>query len=191
MWPWEHAAVGYVLFSLFSRAVFDRSPDGVSAVLLVAGTQIPDAIDKTLSWGLGLFPSGFAVAHSVFVAVPVGIAVAVLAHRYRRSVAGLAVTLGYWSHLVADVVNPLRDGDGIDVSRVLWPLVEQEAYSQDLGLGRGIVYLLDFVTELSLSSLSTVALLYLSLPVFAFVLWVADGTPGLALLRDLTVGRLS
>lgn len=182
MWPWEHAAVGYLLFSPSVHAVCQRAPRGPSVLVLAAATQLPDVVDKTLSWGLGLFPTGFSVAHSVFVAVPVGLAVFVAANRTDRRTWGIALAVGYWSHLLADVVDPLRYGAGVRVNRVLWPLVVHEPYSQQLGLARGFVYLREFVATLPETDLTSVTGLYLLTPVLAVLLWLLDGTPGPATL---------
>ena len=90
MWPWEHAAVGYLLLSLGSRAS-GRGPPSTPAVLaLLFGTQLPDLVDKPLSWEFDLFPSGYAVGHSALVAVPVGLLVLALGRR--RPSSGLRST---------------------------------------------------------------------------------------------------
>ena len=179
MWPWEHAAFGYLCYSPLLHIARHRGPDGRAAALLLVGAVVPDAVDKTLSWGLGVFPTGYAVGHSVFVAVPLGAALLWA----RWSDATLAFVVGYWSHLVGDVLDPLRYGDAPAVTRTLYPVVVGEAYAEDLGVGRGAVYLTEFLRELPGTDLTSPAAVYLLLPAIAVLLWLADGAPGTALCR--------
>lgn len=177
MWPWEHAAFGYLIYSgtvhLWRRA----SPTGQAAVTVLVATQLPDLIDKPLSWVFGLFPSGFAIAHSILVAVPALGLVMVLAAARGQSRLGFAFGIGYGSHLVGDVVYPLSRGEPPDVSRVLWPLVDQTGYEDDLGLvGRALAYFTEFL-EAGATDPTRFALL-LALPSLAVVVWLVDGAPG-------------
>lgn len=183
MWPWEHAALGYVLFSFFVHVTEGRPPAGPSAILLGVATLVPDLVDKPLSWGLHLFPSGYAVAHSVLVAVPVGVLAVVLGRRRQRPLAGLAVLVGYWSHLVGDVVSPLRAGEPLAVDRILWPLVVQDPYARRLGLDRGAYYVVEYLGSVSAGELTGGALLVFLGTLAAIALWVVDGAPGLDVLR--------
>jgi membrane-bound metal-dependent hydrolase YbcI (DUF457 family) len=180
MWPWEHAAFGYLLYSGGLHVWRRAGPGGPAALVLVLATQLPDVVDKPLSWLFGLFPSGFSVAHSIFVAVPLILAVIVATQQRRRPELGIAFAVGYGSHLVGDVVAPLRDGDSIELSRVLWPLVTQSPYDHDYGLvGRTVVYLEALVSTLGAAD-PIVLVLYLALPVAALLFWIADGRPGVA-----------
>jgi hypothetical protein len=180
MWPWEHAALGYLVFSLVIHALYRRSPTGASALVLLVGTQLPDLVDKPLSWGLELFPVGFAVAHSVFVAVPFALACTLLARRHGRAKLGVALLVGYWSHLLGDVLSPLRSGGEPAMGRILWPLVEYESYGDDLGLARGLVYIREYVAEVAATGLTTALALSLALTALAVSLWAVDGFPGVA-----------
>lgn len=179
MLPWEHAAVAYLVYSLSLRASKRIPPTGTGVVVLVFGAMFPDLIDKPLSWGLGVFPTGHAMGHSVFVAGPVG--VLVLALGYRRNVVrtGIAFVVGYWSHLVADVVSPLRFAEPPIPDRVLWPVVQATPYEEDLGLVRGLVYVEEILVEVRTIGSAPLVALYLLLLVIPVVLWVVDGTPGL------------
>lgn len=185
MWPWEHAAAGYLLYSLALRVLGKEPPSDTGAWLLLFGTQLPDLIDKPLSWGLGVFPTGYALGHSVFFAVPVGAAVLAAAMRVDRRRLGIAFVVGYWSHLVTDVLDPLRNGDAPLPERVLWPVIPGTPYEQDLGIGRGATYLTDFLGALGAMDPATLVVAYLLLPVMTVALWIRDGSPGLAF-----VGRL-
>lgn len=182
MWPWEHAAFGYLLYSGGLHLWRRSGPGGPAALVLLLSTLLPDVVDKPLSWHFGLFPSGFSVAHSVFVAVPVIAAVVIGARRRGRGELGSAFAVGYASHLVGDVVGHghLRSGSVVELSRVLWPLVTHRPYDHDYGLvGRTFVYLEAFLGTLGSADPILLAL-YLVLPVAALLLWIADGTPGVA-----------
>lgn len=183
MWPWEHAAVGYVLYSALLRSA-GREPPSVSGVAaVVLGTQLPDVVDKPLSWWLGWVSTGSAVAHSVLIALPTCGLLAWVAVRRERGRLGLAFTVGYLSHLVADVLTLLRSGRPPSPDRILWPLVETEPYETEYGLSRGFVYLEQFLAGLD-GMEPLVLSTYLLVPVGAVLVWALDGAPGLeALLR--------
>ena len=173
MWPWGHLAFGYVLFSLASRAWFDEPPRGPSVYVLVVATQLPDLVDKTLSWVLGVFPTGYSVAHSVFVAVPAGIVVALVAWRRGRPAAGVAFAVGLWSHLLGDViVGALTPG----------------TYEVQMGaVERALYYFAQFVAELRTGEDPTLLLLYFGPFLAAFVIWIVDGMPGFPWIRRRTM----
>lgn len=191
MWPWEHVAVGYLLYSLWLRALGREPPAERDTAVLVAATLLPDLVDKPLAWGAGLFPSGFAVAHSAFVAVPLGLAALALGRQYDRRRVGVAFLVGYWSHLLGDVLNPIRAGGRPVVVRVLWPVVETAPYDTDYGLGRGLVYLREFFATVPRADPLDILLLYVLVPAATIALWALDGAPGTAWLRRLigAVGR--
>lgn len=188
MWPWEHLAVGYLLFSLGARTLGRDPPEDVEVVVLAVATQLPDLIDKPLSWGFGVFPTGHAVAHSAFVAIPVGVAVLVAAKRVGRFRLAVVFDVGYWSHLAADVLDPLRSGGTPVVSRVLWPFANNTGYETDYGLSRGLVYIDRFLSELLLADPTAVFLLYLLLPLATLGIWLVDGAPGIGLLGRVARG---
>lgn len=188
MWPWEHAAVGYLLYSLGLRAFGRDPPSGREAVLLLVATQVPDLVDKPLSWVLGVFPTGYALGHSAFVAVPVGTAVLAASRVRGRGRLGVALVAGYWAHLAADVLSPLRSGGPPVPERVLWPVVPGTPYEADLGAGRGVAYLTEFVGSLATADPLTLVA-YLLLPIATLVVWIRDGTPGIGPLRRLVDRR--
>jgi hypothetical protein len=178
MWPWEHAAAGYLLYSLGLRALGREPPTETDTAVLAVAVLVPDLVDKPLSWGLGWFPSGNAVAHSVFVAVPLGVGALALGRQFDRRRLGVAFAVGYWSHLLGDVLNPLRNGDGPLVEPVLWPLFDPAPYEVDYGIGRGLVYLREFGTAIVAMDPLEALLLYVLLPALAVTIWVLDGAPG-------------
>lgn len=177
MWPWDHVAVAYVLYSLLRRLGGERPS---SEVFVLGGAAIlPDVVDKTLSWGLGAFPSGYAVGHSLFVAVPLGTLVAVLSARRQRLDVGLAFVVGYWSHLAGDVAwGALVYGEPA-FDRILWPLVEFEPYPTRRGLlDRALYYLGELAATLGDAEPAVVAA-YLAPVAASVALWLLDGAPGI------------
>lgn len=188
MWPWGHLAFGYVFFSLVSRAWFDEPPRGSSVYVLALATQLPDLVDKPLSWTFEVFPSGYSVGHSVFVAVPVAVAVALLAWRFHRTAAGVAFAVGYWSHLVGDVLVGAVTRQEYVIERVLWPTVTLPPYASRMGaFERGLQYFNEFVVQLRTAEDPTLLLLYLGPFVAAFLVWIVDGMPGVPWLRRRTL----
>lgn len=177
MWPWEHAAFGYLLYTMSVHAWSRTSPTGQAVLVLLLATQLPDMIDKPLSWMFGLFPSGFAIAHSMVAVIPLLVLVLLASGAGRQRMHGTAFVIGYGSHLLGDVLYPLTRGEPPDLTRVLWPFVERSGYDEDLGLlGRTIAYLTEFI-EVVMTDPSRLALLS-ALPAAAVVVWLIDGAPG-------------
>jgi len=96
MWPWGHAAVGYLAYSLGYRAS-DRRLTGAAVIALGVGTQFPDLIDKPLGWTFGVLPGGRTLAHSLLtvavVAVVLAIPLGVVSARRRREPVDYGATL--------------------------------------------------------------------------------------------------
>jgi hypothetical protein len=124
-----------------------------------------------------VFPTGHALGHSILVAVPLALVVLAIAHRYGRLDLGGAFVVGQFSHILGDIIDPLRFGDGIAVSRALWPVVTGNPYDVDYGIARGLVYFREFAAELATVGTSTL-LVYLTIPVLGGLLWLVDGAPG-------------
>jgi len=178
MWPWEHAAVGYLLFSLGCRLVDGAPPGGDPTLALALGTQLPDLVDKPLSWGLGWFPDGYAVGHSVVFAVPLAALVLALGYRRRRLRVAIGFVTGHLSHLAGDLLGPLRRGVPAPWRRLLWPVVERSPYDEDLGLARGLAYLAEYVDALGSADLRSLLVVHVALTAGTIALWLADGAPG-------------
>lgn len=176
MWPWDHVAVAYVLYSILRRVGGERPS---SEVFVLGGAAVlPDVVDKTLSWGLGLFPTGYAVGHSLFVAVPLGALVAAVSARWRRPAVGLAFVVGYWSHLAGDVVWGTLVYGSPAVDRILWPVVALEPYPTRRGLfDRALHYLGDLANTLAGAD-PAVVVAYLAPLGLSVALWLLDGAPG-------------
>lgn len=190
MLPWGHAAVGYLLFTAYvryrdgggnpSRASglagsrhtggLAGRPDGAAVLVLLAGTQFADLVDKPLGWYLGVLPGGRSLAHSLLVA---GVVVAVvhwLAVRLGRPALGVAFAVGHLSHLAADALYPIVEGEWVDVYYLLWPIVQDPDPVTDATV----------LETIASSALSPTGVFEAVLFLLAAGLWVADGTPGLA-----------
>ncbi|WP_224268870.1 metal-dependent hydrolase [Haloprofundus salinisoli] len=181
MWPWEHLAFGYVLYSLFRHAT-GRSPTGPEVFVLAAATQFPDLVDKPLSWTFGVMPTGYGLAHSIFVA-PVLVAAALLvATRLGSVMWGAAFAVGYLSHLVGDVVYPYIEGDALSLDPLLWPLVNNTGAAPEAGSIELVVYyLVRWLGDLLRLDVGLLLAFELALATFVFGLWAYDGFPGVAM----------
>ena len=176
MWPWEHLAAGYLLYSACSHWLWGRPPSTRGAIAVALASQLPDLVDKPLAWVLLVLPGGRSLGHSLLVGLPlVGVAFAVgwALDSYRSS---LAFAVGYLSHLAGDVLYPLIVRSELRLGFLLWPLVPAEggderalphvnelvaAFLEFLATPRGTLYLV-----------ADVALLVTALGV-----WLFDGMP--------------
>jgi membrane-bound metal-dependent hydrolase YbcI (DUF457 family) len=189
MWPWEHLAVGYLLYSAYVHLRTGGPPTDAPALLLAGTTQFPDLVDKPLAWTFDVFSDGTALAHSIFVAVPiVALAVALDRGRSPRRYAP-AVAIGYLSHLLADAAYPLLAGGGsFAVSVMLWPLVPGGDSVTGFVSKFGDLFV-DFLFFLATPR----GLAYLSMELLlvggAVALWARDGRPGLEPLVAPVLGR--
>lgn len=180
MLPWEHLAVGYLGYSVCVRLFARRAPGGAAALALALGTQFPDLVDKPLAWSVGVLPSGYSLAHSLFVAVPLSVLVATSAWGLGRSRVGVAFAFGYLSHLPADVFYPLLVGGAPVYSTVLWPLVPASDPAATAGFLETVRRLFGrYVTELATDEARAYLAAELGLLASAFLLWLLDGTPPL------------
>ena len=179
MWPWEHAAFGYVLVSILTRLVSGRGPQAASAGLVVFGSLLPDLIDKPLSWSLRLFESGYAIGHSALVAVPGGLALLLVGYRRGRGRLVAAFVVGYWSHLAGDLLAPYLAGRGVQLGRVLWPVAAQRPYATHRGLiDRTMYYLGRTLDSPGALTDPEIALRFFGVPALVGLLWLLDGAPG-------------
>lgn len=182
MWPWEHAAVAYICYSLILRFTTHRPPDPGPVVALLIGSQVPDLVDKPLAWWLHVLPSGRSLGHSLLFALPVVVLTGLAAWRYRRTDLGVAFAVGYLLHLPADVVYPVLLGESTAFGFLFYPLVPPAD-----SIGPSVIEKLTALSGDFLSFLETSrGLLYLGgelvLFLVALVLWVSDGKPGLGAL---------
>ncbi|WP_227354025.1 metal-dependent hydrolase [Haladaptatus salinisoli] len=188
MWPWEHLAFGYLLYSAYSHVVAGRSPRSDAVVVLGFATQLPDLVDKPLAWSLAVLPSGHSLAHSLVSALPLSALALALAHRARRTDIGVAFAVGYLSHLAGDVIYPVAVGKEPSLEFLLWPLVRVPADRTGAGfLARFRDYFGDYLTYLDDPALTGYLALELGLFLAVFALWLFDGMPGVP--RKVAVTR--
>jgi hypothetical protein len=169
MWPWGHAAVAYLLYSLGLRTFRDRSPRTVPALAVVFGAVVADLVDKPLAWSVSVLPTGRSLAHSLLFIVPV---VAVLWWLFREQHAATVAAFGTgW------VSHPIADGVGVSdpayFGYMLWPLTTTPPYSTAQSFGAHFANI----------DLTPLFLAQIVLVVCAVVLWSFDGYPGLSGLR--------
>lgn len=186
MWPWEHLAFAYLVYSLGSHASQQRPPGGTAVVLLATGSLFPDLVDKPLAWWLGVLPSGRSAAHSALVAAVLVAAVVWCARRWSRAGLGWAFGIGYVLHLLGDCLAPLRNGTYSDLSFLLYPLLSAPVASGQEGAWPKLSAL---ATTASQTELSIPLAIYLAAFALTAQLWVYDGSPGVAELRSLAGGR--
>ena len=179
MWPWEHLAVGYLCYSVYSHLRGAR-PRGDAVVVLAFATQAPDLVDKPLAWSLSVLPSGQSLAHSLLTAAPLSAGVLALSARANRTDVGVAFALGYLSHLAGDVVYPALLGGPANVAFLAWPVVPSRADPSGPGLfARFSQYFGDYVARLGEPQLSGYVAMEVGLLGVVLVLWLYDGMPGL------------
>ena len=186
MWPWEHAIVGYLVYSLCSHAVYRRSPTGLEAFAVVFASVFPDLVDKPLAWEFAVFQTGYSVGHSIFFAVPLAIVVGVLARAVGRTPAGVAFGVGYLLHLPSDVLDGYVRGGAFYPEILLWPV--ERASTRDNGQGFVDEFLRLFgryQRDLLAGELSTYIRFQLALAGVVALVWLYDGAP---VLRELLVG---
>lgn len=169
MFPWGHAAVGYLLYAALVRYRFGERPAGAPVLALAVGTQFPDLVDKPLAWYLGVLPSGRSLAHSVFFAILLIAIVRRVARRYERRELSVAFALGYLSHLFGDVVYPIARGEWEAIRIVLWPLVPQPGSETDYTI-------LEVLLQATQSSIGVFEIVLFFLTTG---LWIAHRAPGL------------
>jgi len=177
VWPWEHVAVGYLLVSAATRLLRGRPPTRLAGVVAVGAALLPDLVDKPLSWGLAVLPSGRSLGHSILIAIPVVIVVAVAARAMDRRDLGLAFGLGYLSHLAGDVAYPLVVDGELRLGFLFWPIVPADTS----GSGGGLPYLTELVAEFLQYLTSPIGVLYVAADLLlvgtALVVWLLDVRP--------------
>lgn len=179
MWPWEHAVVGYLAYSIGVRLLRRRSPTGPEAVAVVVASVLPDVIDKPLAWEFGAFQSGYGIAHSVFFAVPAVAVGLLIAAAYDRTEIGAAFGTGYLLHLPADVLpHYVRDGR-LPVERTLWPVRQSESSYPEGFVGTFRTYFSDWLVTLLSWPPDGHTIAVTAMMIACALLWVADGMPGL------------
>jgi hypothetical protein len=186
MLPWEHAAVGYLAYSLFSHLRYRRAPGGVETIAVIVGAQFPDLIDKPLAWQFGVFDSGYALGHSVFLALPAAAVAAALARTRDRFVAAGAFAVGYLLHLPGDVVPGYLQSGELHLEIVLWPVRTATPGQYDTpAVARTLAIFEEYVRTLTSQDPPTLVLVQAGVVALTGLLWLYDGAP---VLRELVVG---
>lgn len=177
MWPWEHAAVAYLVYSLFSHAYYRESPGALAALTVVFASVLPDLIDKPLAYQYGVFDTGYAMGHSVFVGIPFALLVGVVAHRIGRPRVGLAFGVGYLLHPLGDSVpHYLRGTERFEV--LFWPITEPVGpVGTDGVLDLTVTYFVEYWAVLTASDPPTYLLVQSGVLAFTAILWLYDGAP--------------
>ena len=114
---YESAQQTGVLFAthLLAAALLGRAR-GLPVPALVVGAALPDLVDKPLA-SLGVVDLFHTVGHSALLA-PVFLLVAL------RGPRGVALALGWGSHLLLDALHIVVNGRPTDAYFLGWPLVE-------------------------------------------------------------------
>ncbi|SEW32130.1 metal-dependent hydrolase [Natrinema salifodinae] len=178
MWPWEHAIVAYLAYSLCRHILTRESPGGLDGFAVVVASVLPDLIDKPLAWEYGVFDVGYGIGHSIFFAVPLALVVGTVANAAGRPRTGLAFGFGYLSHLPADVADALFRQGVLQVELMLWPAATVEGRPPGPGVVEAFTMLFDrYWHHLIAGELSTYRWTQVGLAGLALLVWLADGAP--------------
>lgn len=181
MWPWEHLALAYVLFSLSSRIRWQRPPTTRALIVLAVASVLPDLVDKPLAWWLTVLPAGRSLGHSLLVAVPVVAVVLVVGVLVDERPIAVAYFIGHLSHLAGDVVYPLIVKGELRVGFLAWPLVAAPGGEPTQALPHLQDLIGAFLAFLSTPRGAAYLAGELGLLALALGLWLADGRPGASL----------
>jgi len=179
MWPWEHLAFGYLLYSGSVRLRRTGPPTDVAVILLLFATQLPDLVDKPLAWTLGVLPTGQSLGHSLLFALPFIGLVSVVARRFAAPEYAIAIAIGYLSHLAGDVVYWVFRGGGLTVGFLLWPLVPARPVGPMGFFTKFTELLATFLAFLATPLGRSYLLLESAFLGAALLVWLVDGRPGL------------
>ena len=190
MWPWDHVALAYLSYALYARAT-GRRPSDATALAVVIAAVAPDMIDKPLSWWVGVLPSGRSLGHSAFTAVVVVAAAGVVQRRVGPAGLTPAVAFGYVSHLLGDVAYPLIVKRELRTGFLSWPLVASDSEAVESAFGHLGDLAAAFAAYLSTPAGIAYLLADLTLLSAALAVWLADGAPGVHMLRRAVAHRRS
>jgi len=144
MFPWTHAAFGYLLF-LTVAVLLRHRLSRAELIAVVVGTQLPDLVDKPLAWWFSVLPSGRSLAHSLLIAVPLSVLVLGVAWYLTHPEVGFAFGVGYASHLLGDSYVALYYWRPEEFTYLLWPLLPAYPYDDFAGLT-------DFFSQVTITS---------------------------------------
>lgn len=178
MWPWDHVALGYLLFaSIRYVRGWPKPTAGVTAVVVI-GSQLPDLIDKSLAWSLEVFSTGIAFGHSLWFLGMLAVLTGAAGVRYGRRSLPAALTIGVCSHLIGDVVFAVAVGSAMTYELVLWPIVTASPDPQ-VGMIASILFNWhEFLAFLHRPRGRWYLLAEVGLLLVAIGVWSRDGAPG-------------
>lgn len=179
MWPWTHAAVGYIIYSLLSRER-DSYPEENAVIMLGIATQVPDLIDKTFAWVIPVLPGGRSLAHTLFVAVPVVALMLRYNDRRGRHSSGIAFGIGYLSHLLGDGFATVVTESISKTSFLLWPLLSLPTWDTAASVS----------AHVSAFAVTPWFLFEIGLTGVGILLWASDGFVGLGRIYRFSVERI-
>lgn len=184
MWPWEHFSVSYIGYSLAVRGIRRRPPTAAEGYALLFGALFPDIIDKPASWLFNVFPSGVSVTHSVFIAVPLTLAILGITYWIGYADAGAGFSVGYLLHLPQDAVyGTITSGAAPSYRVFLWPVAPQQTSTYGGFLANVRYYFSSYRELLADPQAVWFAAFEFLLLSGAVLLWVIDGAPGWASVR--------
>ena len=183
MHPWGHLAVAYLLYSIYARGRYRRPPRAVPVLAVVFGSQFADPIDKPLGWGLGVFPTGRAMAHSLLFAVVLLVVVYAVAFVLDRIETATAFIIAHLSHLLADLPPRLFLGYPFGTEFLFWPFLPHNEFGYDERFFEPPVIVELLVTPFT----NPLVYVTMELTLFALALglWYVDGRPGVRYVRNV------
>lgn len=123
MWPWGHAAIGYLGYTLFLMLSKRRFPTRGEALAVLIGTQGPDLIDKPLAWTFEVLPTGRSLGHSLLTAALLCWIATLLLHRFGLLEFSAPFCFGYFVGILTDVPPSIFRGDFSEATFLLWPVL--------------------------------------------------------------------
>lgn len=185
MWPWEHIAVGYLLYSGYVHLSYGESPGTLPALAVLFGALFPDLIDKPLAWSFKVVASGISVTHSLFTAVALSAVSIVVLDRLGHRQVGTGFSIAYLAHLPSDAIYPVLLGSPLHISPYFWPLTTATGAVQGGFLENFVYYFTQFLAFLATPQ----GLLFLGLEVALIgttvLVWISDECPGLSIVPGL------
>ncbi|MDT3437639.1 metal-dependent hydrolase [Haloarcula sp. 1CSR25-25] len=130
MMPWGHFLIAVIPYISYSLIRHRKMPNGPILLVLLFGTQFPDLVDKPLAWQFDVLINGRIFMHSLVFAVPLSVAILLLAWIYDRRTIGGTFVFGYLLHIPGDFYTAfIRSGLHIP-NNMLWPLFSPSPISK-------------------------------------------------------------
>lgn len=120
-----HALIGVSVVLAYGLIRYRELPSWQLLFVAMFASLLPDIVDKPLAWIFGVIPSGRMGLHSLPIAIPIVVAVLVVALHTDRLAHGVVFTWGYLAHIAADFRSVLTVGpDYYYYPNLFWPLLE-------------------------------------------------------------------